>query len=332
MTAKCDLCIIGGGPAGIMAVVALKGHCNVSCFERANDIGGQWAIGTDEFTEQHFGTRQSSLYKGLYCNAAKEAGVEVADFHWPSARPSFVPAAEISEYIIAYAEQFGAREHIQTHTSVDKVEWNEETSKFSVTFSHVLTKEVNVKQFDYVCVATGHFHYPNNPIWEGQETFPGVIFHSHDFTGQYFVDQRVLCIGGSYSAEDICLLTKENGTKLSHVSSRNPFPYTDWPEGVCARPILTSIAGSTVTFSDGSTEDYDVIINCTGFVHKFPFLSDDLQPGIVGNTFAPNGLYKQCMSVQNPQLFFLGMQNLAYTNPLFQLQCNFNFTKEHFSK
>ena len=46
----------------------------------------------------------------------------------------------------------------------------------------------------------------------------------------------------------------------------------NWPEGVIERPILTKIDGSTVTFKDGSTEDYDVIIKCTGYLHYFPFM------------------------------------------------------------
>ena len=45
-----------------------------------------------------------------------------------------------------------------------------------------------------------------------------------------------------------------------------------WPETVIERPILTDINGSTVTFKDGSTEEYDVIIKCTGYLHDFPFM------------------------------------------------------------
>ena len=78
-----------------------------------------------------------------------------------------------------------------------------------------------------------------------------------------------------------------------------------------------------MTFTDGKTQDYDVIIKCTGYVHKFDFLHADLQINAVGNAFVPNGLYKQCISIHNPKLFFMGMQNLAYTNSMFQLQCMF---------
>jgi len=61
MSEKKEVCIIGAGPAGILAIATLKDCANVSCFERANDIGGQWARGTDEFTRKHYGSRQSRL-------------------------------------------------------------------------------------------------------------------------------------------------------------------------------------------------------------------------------------------------------------------------------
>ena len=56
---KKDVCIIGAGPTGILAIATLKDCCNVSCFERANEIGGQWARGTDDFTRHHYGSRHS---------------------------------------------------------------------------------------------------------------------------------------------------------------------------------------------------------------------------------------------------------------------------------
>ena len=33
------VCIIGGGPSGILAVAALQHDCDVICYEQTNDIG-----------------------------------------------------------------------------------------------------------------------------------------------------------------------------------------------------------------------------------------------------------------------------------------------------
>ena len=55
---------------------------------------------------------------------------------------------------------------------------------------------------------------PNVPHIEGIETFPGRVFHSHDFRdARQFVEQNILLIGGSLSAEDIALQTLKFGAK-----------------------------------------------------------------------------------------------------------------------
>ena len=76
---------------------------------------------------------------------------------------------------------------------------------------------------DYVVVAVGHFNYPNNVNYHGEELFEGEILHSHDFkSGADFSGKKVLCVGGSYSGEDICLACWKNGAEYSHVSTRKP--------------------------------------------------------------------------------------------------------------
>ena len=102
----------------------------------------------------------------------------------------------------------------------------------------------------------------------------GKYIHAHDYRdGKLYKDLRVLCIGGSYSAEDIALQCWKYGSKYAHITHRRATPMGfKWPETVIERPILTDINGSTVTFKDGSTEEYDVIIKCTGYLHDFPFM------------------------------------------------------------
>ena len=75
---------------------------------------------------------------------------------------------------------------------------------------------------------------------------------------------------------------------------------------------------SSFSFQDGSKEEYDVIIYCTGYVHNFPFMEDDLKLK-TGNRLAVP-LYKQVVFPDNPKLFYIGMQNQFYTYPMFWLQ------------
>ena len=46
---------------------------------------------------------------------------------------------------------------------------------------------------------------------------------------------------------------------------------------ITVRPWITSVAGSTVTFSDGHAEDFDGILFGTGFHASLPFLHDDIR-------------------------------------------------------
>merc|ERR1712130_63172 len=320
--AKVRVCVIGGGPAGIMTVAAIKDHCDVVAFERANDLFGQWAGNTDEMTEKHYGSRHSSFYTGLWTNAPKESDMEVPNMPFKEAQPSYVEADVIREYLKEYVERFELQKLIKTFHNVEQVEWDQKTEKFTVKINDVDQAKHTSELFDFVIVATGHYNYPVEPKFVGEHEFTGEILHSHNFkNGANYKGKRVLCVGGSYSAEDICLQCWKNGAKYAHVSSRKPtgFGYPDWPDTVKDKVILKKICGSKVTFDDGTEEEYDVIIKCTGYIHKFDFLPERYSQ-MGGNALVPLGLYKQCIAMDNSKLWFIGMQNLVYSAPMFQLQ------------
>lgn len=45
--------------------------------------------------------------------------------------------------------------------------------------------------------------------------------------------------------------------------------------------VFQSIEGSKVTFVDGQSADFDVIVKCTGYKIDLPFLSEDLRRTIL---------------------------------------------------
>ena len=133
-------------------------------------------------------------------NSPKEAGIEVANFPWKNAVPSFIPARQISQYLLDFAEHFQVEKHIKTHSEVQSVMFKDTEDKFYVKVHNVETDEIHEETYDYICVGSGHFAYPHDPVFEGEKTFTGQILHSHDFTdGADFKGKRVLNIGGSYS-------------------------------------------------------------------------------------------------------------------------------------
>ncbi|OQW55946.1 MAG: hypothetical protein A4S14_11205 [Proteobacteria bacterium SG_bin9] len=46
---------------------------------------------------------------------------------------------------------------------------------------------------------------------------------------------------------------------------------------ICARPWITAVTGQTVTFADGTSEDFDGLIFGTGFEINLPFLADEVR-------------------------------------------------------
>ena len=164
--------------------------------------------------------------------------------------------------------------------------------KFTVT-AHDRTNDVTYsEEFDNVVVASGHFSTPNVPYFEGIETFNGRVLHSHDFRdAMEFKGKDILIIGRSYSAEDIGSQCYKYGAKSITSSYRSKPMGFKWPENWKEVPLLQKVVEEDPHFEDGTKKDVDAIILCTGYLHHFPFLPEDLRLK-TGNRLWPSGLYK----------------------------------------
>lgn len=182
------------------------------------------------------------------------------------------------------------------------------------------TKEQETEEFDYVIVATGHFSTPNMPYFEGLEEFPGRIMHAHDFRDALeFKDKDILLVGSSYSAEDIGTQCYKYGTKSVTISYRSTALGYAWPKGITEKPLVTHFEGDIAYFSDGTSQCFDAIIMCTGYLFHFPFLPDELRLQ-THNCLYPANLYKGIFWQPNPQLVYLGMQDQYFTFNMFDAQ------------
>ena len=175
--------------------------------------------------------------------------------------------------------------------------------------------------FDYVIVATGHFWAPNFPEFPGIESFPGRVLHAHDYKcAKEFKGMRVLVIGGSYSADDISIQCMKFGATSVAISARRPTGLK-WRPGYTEYPVMTKVEGSTCYFKDGQHTDVDAIIMCTGYLHCFPFVESDIRMK-PENVYYPKQLYKGVVLMEsgNNQMMYLGMQNQAFSFPMFDAQ------------
>jgi len=328
MTKK--VAIIGAGPSGLAQLrafqsAAAKGEDipEVVCFEKQGDWGGlwnySWRTGLDEYGEPV----HCSMYRYLWSNGPKE-GLEFADYtfdeHFGRPIASYPPRAVLFDYIKGRVERAGVRDWIKFRHACRRVDYDAASGKFRVVVENLVNNKEVVDEYDHVVCASGHFSTPNVPEFPGFETYQGRVLHAHDFRDALeFKDKDILIIGTSYSAEDIGSQCWKYGCKSVTVSHRTAAMGYKWPDNWKEVPLLKKVDGKTATFKDGTSANVDAIVLCTGYLHHFPFMADDLKLR-TANRLATADLYKGVALVHNPKLFYLGMQDQWYTFNMFDAQ------------
>lgn len=324
------IAIIGAGPSGLAQLRAFqsaqaKGDDipELVCFEKQSDWGGlwnyTWRTGLDENGEPV----HCSMYRYLWSNGPKEC-LEFADYsfdeHFGKPIASYPPREVLWDYIKGRVEKAGVRDYIRFNTPVRNIEFDQDSQMFTVTVHDHNSDTIYSETFDYVVCASGHFSTPRVPTFEGFESFGGRILHAHDFRDALeFKDKTVLLVGSSYSAEDIgSQCYKYGAAKLISCYRTAPMGYK-WPENWDEKPNLLRVDTDTAYFEDGSSSKVDAIILCTGYLHHFPFLPEELCLK-TDNRLWPLDLYQGVVWENNTKLFYLGMQDQWYTFNMFDAQ------------
>ena len=322
--------VIGAGPSGLAQLRAFQSAAEkgaevpeVVCFERQGDWGGIWNYTWRTGTDEHGEPVHCSMYRYLWSNGPKEC-LEFADYtfeeHFGRPIASYPPRAVLWDYIKGRVEKAGVRSQIRFSSPVRRVQHNEDKDNFSVTVQNLVQDHSYTEEFDHVIVASGHFSTPNVPDFEGLATFNGRVMHAHDFRDALeFKYKDILIIGTSYSAEDIGSQCYKYGAKSITVSHRTGPMGFHWPDNWEEVPLLARVEKNTCHFKDGSRKEIDAIIMCTGYLHHFPFLPDELRLQ-TGNRLWPLDLYKGIFWEANPKLMYLGMQDQFYTFNMFDAQ------------
>lgn len=324
------IAILGAGPSGMAQLRAFQSAQEkgaeipeLVCFEKQADWGGQWNYTWRTGLDENGEPVHSSMYRYLWSNGPKEC-LEFADYtfdeHFGKPIASYPPREVLWDYIKGRVEKAGVRKYIRFNTAVRHVEFNEDSQTFTVTVQDHTTDTIYSEEFDYVVCCTGHFSTPYVPEFEGFDKFGGRILHAHDFRDALeFKDKTVLLVGSSYSAEDIGSQCYKYGAKKLISRYRTaPMGYK-WPENWDERANLVRVDTENAYFADGSSEKVDAIILCTGYIHHFPFLNDDLRL-VTNNRLWPLNLYKGVVWEDNPKFFYIGMQDQWYSFNMFDAQ------------
>lgn len=328
-----SVAVIGAGPSGLAQLRAFQSAAakgaeipEVVCFEKQSDWGGlwnySWRTGTDAYGDPVHG----SMYRYLWSNGPKEC-LEFADYtfdeHFGRPIASYPPREVLWDYIKGRVEKADVRKWVRFDSPVRMVTYSAKSATFTVTVHDRVDDVVYSEEFDNVVVANGHFSTPNVPYFEGIDRFAGRVLHAHDFRdAMEFRDKDVLIIGSSYSAEDIGSQCYKYGARsITNTYRSRPMGFT-WPSNWEEKPLLVRVEGKTCHFEDGACRDVDAIIMCTGYLHHFPFMAEDLRLKTT-NRLWPLGLYQGVVWEARPKLFYLGMQDQFYTFNMFDAQAWF---------
>jgi cation diffusion facilitator CzcD-associated flavoprotein CzcO len=191
MTSETDTILIGAGPAGL-AVGAVLRRANVPfvMLERAERIGESWRRHYDRL---HLHTPKS--HSALPYRA------------YPRTYPRYPSRQQVVEYLEDYARAFELAPELRRDA--------QRCVRGAAGVWEVATSAGHYRGRRLV-VATGYNRVPNVPRWPGQDTFPGPIIHSRDYTnGEAFRDKRVLVVGFGNSGAEIALDLLEHGARCT---------------------------------------------------------------------------------------------------------------------
>ncbi|OQV15018.1 putative Senecionine N-oxygenase [Hypsibius exemplaris] len=325
--------VIGAGPSGLAQLRAFEAAAEkgteipeIVCFEKQADWGGLWNYTWRTGLDEHGEPCHGSMYRYLWSNAPKEC-LEFADYtfdeHFGRSIGSYPPRAVLWDYIKGRVEKADVRKWVRFNSPVRMVTYADSTKKFTVTVHDHVADKTYSEEFDFVVVAIGHYSVPYMPHFDGIEQFNGRVLHAHDFRDAVeFAGKDILVIGGADSAEDVTSQCYKYGAKSITISYRSrPFGH-HWPDSIQEVPLLQTIRNKTCSFKDGTIKEVDAIIMCTGYIHHYPFLPDELRL-TSANILWPPGLYKGVVWQRNPRLFYLGAQNQYFTFNMFDAQAWF---------
>jgi cyclohexanone monooxygenase len=193
-----DVCIVGGGFAGMYMLHRLRGQqLSVRLFEQGGDVGGTW------YWNRYPGARcdvESMQYSYSFSDELQQ------EWNWSE---RYASQPEILRYAGHVADRFDLRSHIQFNTRVDRAVFDESTNTWLVATSD--GKTVTAK---FVVLATGCLSNARVPDIRGLSDFKGKVYH----TGQWphepvnFTGLRVGVIGtGSSAIQSIPVIARQAG-------------------------------------------------------------------------------------------------------------------------
>ncbi|MEQ8785333.1 MAG: NAD(P)-binding domain-containing protein [Pirellulaceae bacterium] len=215
-------CIIGAGPCGLtVAKNFQQAGIAFDCYEREDDVGGNW----------YFGRSSSRCYESAHLISSKRL-TEFTDFRMPREFPPYPSHRQVHEYLRSYARQFGLYDRITFGHSIDRVE-RPPSGDPAAGWDVWLAGRDAPRRYRGVVVANGHHWDPKWPQYPGE--FAGEVMHSAQYKSvEQLKGRRVLIVGAGNSGCDIAVEAAQHAKAALHSLRRG---YHFLPKFLFGRPI-----------------------------------------------------------------------------------------------
>src|SRR5919112_1485455 len=268
MSALPRVCVIGAGSSGITVAKALKDRgIPFDAIEMSDRVGGNWAIDNPNGV--------SSAYRSLHINTSRER-MEYSDYPMPKSYPDFPKHTHIARYFNDYVDHFELRERIEFETRVDHADrhaddWHgkrvvvlgmgNSAMDIAVEASYVAEKVVLAARRGAHVVPKYIFGRPIDQIGASprilfavrRRIIEGLLRVYQGPMEQYGLPKPDHRFGEAHPTVSADLLNR-----VAHGE-------------VHPKPNIKRLEGDRVRFADGSVEQADAIVYCTGYRVTFPF-------------------------------------------------------------
>lgn len=311
------IAIVGGGASGLIAadVFHSRGY-TVSVFEKNKYVGGVWKYEPGQV-----------MYNTLRTNLPKE--IMAFNYETPfknyGLKPhSYLTHSEVQEYLEDFFASRQLKDCFRFDCTVEQVKRvpsisNPSDNLWDVTYT--AENAEHSEQFDAVMLCNGHYNKPYIPDYEGFDVSGIESYHSYEYDSirSFLTDRRVLVVGSRSSGTDMARELTATAKEVI-VSDRNLTP-DDLPKTIgnlILLPGIRSFSPGGVDFIDGSHQEIDAVLWCTGFQYDYSFLQDPHTQVEDGKRV--KNLYKHLFSIHDPTLTYIGLPFSIVPFPMFYLQ------------
>jgi dimethylaniline monooxygenase (N-oxide forming) len=191
-TLSLDVCVIGAGPSGLVAMKELldEGHV-VSCYEKDDGQGGLFRYGPSK------GGVYDSTVLTISNNFMAFSSFPPRDYE----TPRYWRHTEYFEYLRQFSEKFHLLGRINFNSEVVSV--RKDNGKVLVEIQTSTGKMIE-RAFDAIAICVGAHQMPRIPAFAGRDSFRGSFEHTHNYKNpEPYRGKNVLCIGAGETAADV---------------------------------------------------------------------------------------------------------------------------------